>query len=99
MTLTTERLREIASSPSFSANPLSHEVKYMARELLANREAQQNGWIACSERMPEDGDVVLVCQEGGIIFCAEMEGGCFILMSFPECRRKVVRLPTGCHYL
>nr|WP_308530027.1 hypothetical protein [uncultured Serratia sp.]DAM25284.1 MAG TPA: hypothetical protein [Caudoviricetes sp.] len=39
-TLTTERLREIASSPSFSANPLSHEVKYMARELLANREAQ-----------------------------------------------------------
>ncbi|HGE8301217.1 TPA: DUF551 domain-containing protein [Serratia marcescens] len=40
MTLTTERLREIASSPSFSANPLSHEVKYMARELLANREAQ-----------------------------------------------------------
>ncbi|HGM7366760.1 TPA: hypothetical protein ACKQGF_000973 [Serratia marcescens] len=40
MKLTTERLREIASSPSFSANPLSHEVKYMARELLANREAQ-----------------------------------------------------------
>jgi hypothetical protein len=39
-TLTTERLREIASSPSFSANPLSHEVKYMARELLANRVAQ-----------------------------------------------------------
>lgn len=39
-TLTTERLREIASSPSFTANPLSHEVKYMARELLANREAQ-----------------------------------------------------------
>ncbi len=40
MTLTTERLREIASRPSFSASPLSHEVKYMARELLANREAQ-----------------------------------------------------------
>lgn len=39
-TLTTERLREIASRPSFSASPLSHEVKYMARELLANREAQ-----------------------------------------------------------
>ncbi|UYU03043.1 hypothetical protein OHY99_19635 [Serratia marcescens] len=44
MTLTTERLREIASSPSFSANPLSHEVKYMARELLANREAQPVGF-------------------------------------------------------
>ncbi|WJV38606.1 hypothetical protein QVN03_25125 [Raoultella terrigena] len=38
--VTTERLREIASSPSFTANPLSHEVKYMARELLASRETQ-----------------------------------------------------------
>ncbi|MEL5348144.1 hypothetical protein PTR23_25865, partial [Serratia nevei] len=44
MTLTTERLREIASSPSFSANPLSHEVKYIARELLALREAQPVAW-------------------------------------------------------
>ncbi|WP_273835604.1 hypothetical protein [Serratia marcescens] len=44
MKLTTERLREIALSPSFSANPLSHEVKYMARELLANREAQPVAW-------------------------------------------------------
>lgn len=44
-TLTTERLREIASSPSFSANPLSHEVKHMARELLANREAQPVAWV------------------------------------------------------
>ncbi len=43
-TLTTERLREIASSPSFSANPLSHEVKHMARELLANREAHPVVW-------------------------------------------------------
>ncbi|HID8164651.1 TPA: hypothetical protein ACXIGD_000307 [Serratia marcescens] len=49
MTLTTERLREIASSPSFSANPLSHEVKYMARELLANREAQP---VALVDRRP-----------------------------------------------
>ena len=60
-TLTTERLREIASSPSFSSSPLSHEVKYMARELLANREAQPVGYI-----MPDDvehlksGDVVVV---------------------------------------
>lgn len=44
-TLTTERLREIASSPSFSANPLSHEVKYMARELLASREAQPVAYL------------------------------------------------------
>ncbi|MGP3297867.1 DUF551 domain-containing protein [Serratia marcescens] len=170
MTLTTERLREIASSPSFSANPLSHEVKYMARELLANREAQpvalvdrrpaasggicwqhggkdlphgtelftappapavpeeistrqaivkmdshepcdsinvayKLGWNACraamlaqpvsggyklpeswisrDERMPKDGDVVLVFEEGGIIFCAEVDNGEFYPDEFP----------------
>ena len=51
-TLTTERLREIASSPSFSANPLSHEVKYMARELLANREAQPVAAVDLLDLLP-----------------------------------------------
>ena len=52
-TLTTERLRDIASSPSFDANPLSHEVKYMARELLANREAQPvaGGSLECEDEL------------------------------------------------
>lgn len=44
MTITTERLREIASTPSFSSTPLSHEIKYMARELLAAREAVPPGY-------------------------------------------------------
>ncbi len=46
--------------------------------------AASGGWIDCSERMPEDGDVVLVCQEGGIIYCAEMEGGVLYPDEFPR---------------
>lgn len=44
----------------------------------------QDGWISCSEKMPEDHDAVLVCQEGGIIFCAEYESGCFYPDEFPN---------------
>lgn len=43
-----------------------------------------DGWIKCSERMPEDGDAVLVCQEGGIIFCAEVDSGWFYPDEFPN---------------
>ena len=43
-----------------------------------------DGWIKCSEQMPEDGDAVLVCQEGGVIFCAEVESGCFYPDEFPN---------------
>ncbi|HGM7400480.1 TPA: DUF551 domain-containing protein [Serratia marcescens] len=43
-----------------------------------------DGWVACSERMPEEGDVVLVLQEGGIIFCAEVDGGEFYPDEFPR---------------
>lgn len=32
------RIKEIASTPSFASMPLSHEIKYMARELLRRRE-------------------------------------------------------------
>ena len=41
-------------------------------------------WIPCDERMPEEGDVVLVCQEGGIIYCAEMEDGVLYPDEFPR---------------
>lgn len=44
----------------------------------------QDGWIRCSEKMPEEHDAVLVCQEGGIIFCAEYESGCFYPDEFPN---------------
>ncbi len=41
-------------------------------------------WIPCSERMPENSDAVLVCQEGGIVFCAEFDGGGFYPDEFPN---------------
>lgn len=43
-----------------------------------------DGWVSCEERMPEEGDVVLVCQEGGIIYCAEMQDGELYPDEFPR---------------
>ncbi|QDL31150.1 DUF551 domain-containing protein [Serratia liquefaciens] len=43
-----------------------------------------DGWISCEDRMPEDGEVVLVIQEGGIIYCAEVEGGVLYPDEFPR---------------
>lgn len=43
-----------------------------------------DGWVLCDERMPKDGDVVLVLQEGGIIFCAEVDDGEFYPDEFPR---------------
>ncbi|HEJ8089490.1 TPA: DUF551 domain-containing protein [Serratia liquefaciens] len=43
-----------------------------------------DGWISCEDRMPEDGDVVLVVQEGGIVYCAEVEGGVLYPDEFPR---------------
>lgn len=62
MTLTTERLKWIHDAATeLSATKLKmtmrpDELLVLTSELLANREAQQNGWIACSERMPEVGE-------------------------------------------
>ncbi|MGP2955340.1 DUF551 domain-containing protein [Serratia bockelmannii] len=56
----------------------------MLAQPVSQRYTLPDGWIACSERMPEDGDVVLVCQEGGIIYCAEMEGGALYPDEFPR---------------
>ena len=43
-----------------------------------------DGWVACSERMPVDFETVLVCQDGGVIFCAEYEDGDFYPDEFPN---------------
>ncbi|WP_165708438.1 DUF551 domain-containing protein [Pectobacterium polaris] len=43
-----------------------------------------HSWIGVSENMPDDGDTVLVCQEGGIVFCAEVENGEFYPDEFPN---------------
>ncbi|HGE8502863.1 DUF551 domain-containing protein [Serratia ureilytica] len=54
------------------AQPVSHGYKL------------PNAWIPRDERMPKDGDVVLVFQEGGIIFCAEVDDGEFYPDEFPR---------------
>ncbi|MGP1182148.1 DUF551 domain-containing protein [Serratia sp. CY47280] len=59
------------------AQPVSGGYKLKSPEI-------PDGWIACSERMPEEGDVVLVCQEGGIIYCAEMQDGELYPDEFPR---------------
>lgn len=62
MTLKTERLKWLHDAATeLSATKLKmtlrpDELLVLTSELLANREAQQNGWIACSERMPEVGE-------------------------------------------
>jgi hypothetical protein len=52
--------------------------------MLVKAPTAHNGWIACSKRMPEEEDVVLVCQEGGVIYCAEMENGVLYPDEFPR---------------
>lgn len=49
-----------------------------------NSPATPDGWVACSERMPVDFETVLVCQDGGVIFCAEYEDGDFYPDEFPN---------------
>ncbi len=67
--------------------PPGDMVEIMER-LLAQPVSQgyklQDCWVACSERMPEEGNVVLVCQEGGIIYCAEMQDGELYPDEFPR---------------
>jgi hypothetical protein len=59
------------------AQPVSQGYKLSSPET-------PEGWISCEDRMPEDGDVVLVSQEGGIIYCAEVEGGVLYPDEFPR---------------
>lgn len=49
-----------------------------------NSPVTPGGWVACSERMPVDFETVLVCQDGGVIFCAEYEDGDFYPDEFPN---------------
>ncbi|WP_194761197.1 DUF551 domain-containing protein [Pantoea ananatis] len=54
------------------------------QRLNATAQPVSDGWVKCSERMPENSDAVLVCQEGGITFCAEYDGGEFYPDEFPN---------------
>ena len=62
---------EVISLNETTAQPVSEPYKL-------------NGWISVDEKMPEDGDAVLVHQDGGIIFCAEAEHGWFYPDEFPN---------------
>lgn len=59
------------------AQPVSQRYKL-------NSPVIPDGWVSCEDRMPEEGDVVLVCQEGGIIYCAEMQDGELYPDEFPR---------------
>ena len=71
-----------------------HEAWSRAKEAIATCRAAMlgnsnspeipDGWVSCEERMPEEGNVVLVCQEGGIIYCAEMQDGELYPDEFPR---------------
>lgn len=59
-TLTRERLEKIANFHSQMSLPPSHaEIEELARIALATMQQEpvaiQDGWIRCSERMPEEG--------------------------------------------
>lgn len=64
-------LREVHQLAKQESQPVSEPCKL-------------NGWISVDEKMPEDGDAVLVHQDGGIIFCAEAEHGWFYPDEFPN---------------
>lgn len=58
-----------------------------ARAEVARRDAaaaMEDKWVSVSERMPDNGLTVLVCQEGGITFCAEVEDREFYPDEFPH---------------
>ncbi|WP_353614815.1 DUF551 domain-containing protein [Mangrovibacter phragmitis] len=46
---------------------------YKAMLSAAPQQPVSDGWVKCSDRLPEENGPVLVHQEGGIIFCAEYE--------------------------
>lgn len=62
----------------------AEEAEAEVQRLNATAQPVSDGWVKCSERMPENSDAVLVCQEGGITFCAEYDGGEFYPDEFPN---------------
>ncbi|CAI2006118.1 Protein of uncharacterised function (DUF551) [Serratia marcescens] len=79
-----------ANSWPYSCRESAECVKGIYKAMLAaapnggNSPEIPDGWVSCEERMPEEGDVVLVCQEGGIIYCAEMQDGELYPDEFPR---------------
>ncbi|AVG34839.1 DUF551 domain-containing protein [Enterobacter asburiae] len=53
---------------------------------LIDEDTTKQTWINCSEQMPEDDSVVLVADERGIVWCAEVQGGEIYPDEFPGVR-------------
>lgn len=87
---TVEQLEKYSKLEALTFPPSHAQVAALARIALAVKTSKLNspetpdGWVACAERMPAEGDTVLVCQEGGIVYCAEMEGGVLYPDEFPR---------------
>lgn len=70
--------------PVSMASQAKMEKQILEIALAALTAPLVNEWIACADKMPEDETVVLVCQEDGITFCAEVSGGEFYPDEFPN---------------
>ncbi|WP_447717292.1 DUF551 domain-containing protein [Pluralibacter gergoviae] len=77
-TVSTESLCGIKPAPALDSSPK------IADSRCSNYPGIPDGWIKCSERMPEEYETILVHQEGGVIFCAEYEDGEFHPDEFPN---------------
>lgn len=65
------------------ADLIDLSIKYSEEyKLLEDIESLNNGWIPCSERLPEDGTCVLTCNKSGHIY-REIWGGCYTVNHYP----------------
>lgn len=74
-----------SDEPSIDAGLTANKCENCAsvNQPVSQGYALPESWISRDERMPKDGDVVLVFEEGGIIFCAEVDNGEFYPDEFP----------------
>nr|WP_277421056.1 DUF551 domain-containing protein [Serratia marcescens] len=74
-----------SDEPSIDAGLTANKCENCAsfNQPVSQGYALPESWISRDERMPKDGNVVLVFEEGGIIFCAEVDNGEFYPDEFP----------------
>ena len=70
-----EELARIALT-SLEAEPVSQT--YKLNELTGNSPVTPDGWISCSERMPEDGQhVIILCDSAFVLYAQYRDGEFF----------------------
>ncbi len=76
-------LNELITNIEFAARAPVEVVRAMAAELQKHRKAYANtaatkdGWISCSERMPDDGQHVIILCDGAFVLYAQYRDGEF----------------------